>query len=302
MTNTHDDGAGGPVPSPGAAAEVTLGAALPGGPFGHLPSRPGKVIAVHLSYRSRVEQRGRSLENPSYFLKPSSSVGVTGGTLARPAGCELLAFEGEIALVIGDPARWVTEADAWEHVAWVTAANDLGVYDMRAADRGSNARSKGGDGFLPIGPELIDARAAGPDGLRLRAWVNGELLQHDGSEGLLFGLPRIVADLSQHFTLETGDVILTGTPAGSSVAVPGDVMEVEVDAPSAAGAPTSGRLVTRVTGGQRAFDPELGDIPRADETQRIAAWGDEGLARLTAESGIAAARSEMARAAARETG
>ena len=67
----------------------------------------------------------------------------------------MLAFEGEIALVIGAPARHVSPADGWRHVASVTAANDFGVYDLRAADKGSNVRSKGGDGFTPLGPRLI---------------------------------------------------------------------------------------------------------------------------------------------------
>ena len=139
--------------------------------------------------------------------------------------------------------------DGWTHVASVTAANDFGLYDLRAADKGSNVRSKGGDGFTPLGPTLIDAASVDPAGLRVRTWVNGELVQEDTSDTLLFPFGRLVADLSQLMTLETGDVILTGTPAGSSVVVPGDVVEVEVDAPDAAGAPSSGRLVTTVTEG-----------------------------------------------------
>src|SRR5690606_2513876 len=110
--------------------------------FAALPCRPGKIVAVHLSYASRAEQRGRRPAHPSYFLKPSSSVAASGGTVERPAGTELLAFEGEIALVIGTEARRVPLADAWRHVGWVTAANDLGVYDLRANDKGSNVRSK----------------------------------------------------------------------------------------------------------------------------------------------------------------
>ena len=232
-------------------------------------ARPGKVIAIHLSYASRADQRGRRPAHPSYFFKPSSSVASSGGTVERPAGTELLAFEGEIALVIGSPARRVGVEDAWSHVAWVTAANDLGLYDLRANDKGSNVRSKGGDGYTPLGPELIDARTVDPAALRVRAWVNGELRQDDTTAGLLFPLPRIVADLSQHFTLETGDVILTGTPAGSSVIVPGDVVEVQVDAEGA----SSGRLITTVVQGDVPFDPALGSLPEVDDLQRAEAWG-----------------------------
>ncbi|MGL3149544.1 fumarylacetoacetate hydrolase family protein [Microbacterium sp. A82] len=236
-------------------------------------ARPGKIIAIHLSYASRADQRGRRPAHPSYFFKVASSVAASGDTVERPAGTELLAFEGEIALVIGIPARRVSLEDAWSHVASVTAANDLGLYDLRANDKGSNVRSKGGDGYTPLGPNLIDARTIDPSGIRVRTWVNGELRQDDTSAGLIFPLAQFVADLSQHFTLETGDVILTGTPAGSSVIVPGDVVEVEVDAPNAPGAPSSGRLVTTVTQGSAAFDESLGSLPAVDDKQRADAWG-----------------------------
>ena len=243
-------------------------------------TRPGKIIAIHLNYVSRADQRGRRPAAPSYFFKPASSVGVSGGTVERPAGTELLAFEGEIALIIGTPARRVSVEDAWSHVASVTASNDLGLYDLRANDKGSNVRSKGGDGYTPLGPELIDAASVDPGNLRVRAWVNGELRQDDSTTGLLFPLPQLVADLSQHFTLEPGDVILAGTPAGSSVIVPGDVVEIEVDAPDAPGAPSSGRLVTTVTQGEVAFDPDLGSLPAVDDLQRTEAWGSREAAGL----------------------
>ncbi|WP_240898901.1 fumarylacetoacetate hydrolase family protein [Kocuria sediminis] len=251
--------------------------------FSGLPGRPGKIVAIHLSYASRADQRGRRPEHPSYFFKPASSVAPTGGTIERPAGTELLAFEGEVALVIGTAARRVPLAQAWDHVGWVTAANDFGLYDLRANDKGSNVRSKGGDGFTPIGAGLLDARAVDPAALRLRTWVNGELRQDDTTAGLLFPLAQLVADLSQHFTLEPGDVILTGTPAGSSVVVPGDVVEVEVDAPGAPGAPSSGRLVTTVTQGEHGFDDALGSLPAVDDRQRAEAWGSRAAAGLDPE-------------------
>lgn len=247
-----------------------------------LPVAPGKIIAIHLSYSSRADQRGRYPTHPSYFLKPSSSVARSSDVVERPLGTELLAFEGEVALVIGTPARWVPLANAWEHVAWVTAANDFGVYDLRGNDKNSNVRSKGRDGFTPLGPNVIDARTVDPSGLRVRTWVNGTLAQDDTTSRLLFSLPQIVADLSQHLTLDTGDVILTGTPAGSSVVGPGDVIEVEVDAPDTPGAPTSGRLVTTVVQGTDKFDPSLGSLPAVDDTQRAEAWGSREAAGLAA--------------------
>ncbi len=257
-------------------------AAAPDGRFSGLPGRPGKIIAIHLSYESRAAQRGRRPAAPSYFFKPSSSVAASGGVIERPVGTELLAFEGEIALVIGTPARRVSTADAWDHVAWITAANDFGLYDLRANDKGSNVRSKGGDGFTPLGPELIDARTVDPAEVRLRTWVNGDLVQDDSTAGLIFPLAQFVADLSQHFTLETGDVILAGTPAGSSVVVPGDVVEVEVTAADA----SSGRLVTTVVAGTGpGFDASIGSLPTVDDLQRAEAWGTREAAGLPPETG-----------------
>lgn len=248
-------------------------------------TRPGKVIALHLNYPSRIAQRGRTPEQPSYFIKPGTSVSESGTPIERPAGTELLAFEGEVALVIGTTARRVSPDDGWAHVSHVTAANDFGVYDLRWADKGSNLKSKGGDGFTPLGPGLIDARAVDPAALRVRTWVNGELVQDDTTAGLVFGFGRLVADLSQLMTLEPGDVILTGTPAGSSVVGPGDTVEVEVDAPTAPGAPTSGRLVTPVVEGTTPL-ADFGATPRVDDLQRAEAWGSPEAAGLAPKAGI----------------
>lgn len=248
---------------------------------------PGKVIAVHLNYPSRIAQRGREPQFPSYFLKPTSSLSPTGSTIERPAGTELLAFEGEIALVIGTPARWVQPEDGWQHVAMVTAANDFGLYDLRTADKGSNLRNKGGDGYTPIGPAALSTEGIGEEQWRVRCWLNGQLVQEDTSDTLKFPFGQLIADLSQHMTLETGDVILTGTPAGASVAVPGDVVEVEVDAPNIPGAPTTGRLVTTVTQGTRAFG-DFGNTPSVDDAQRLEAWGDAATHAAALEAGRAA--------------
>jgi 5-oxopent-3-ene-1,2,5-tricarboxylate decarboxylase / 2-hydroxyhepta-2,4-diene-1,7-dioate isomerase len=233
---------------------------------------PGKIVAVHVSYRSRAAERGTMPAWPSYFLKPSSSLAESGDPVARPPGCELLAFEGEVALVIGRRARRVSRADGWDHVAWITAANDFGVYDLRYADRGSNVRSKGIDGFTPLGPRLIDARAVDLAAIRLRTWVNGDLAQDAWpAQDMLFGFGDIVADLSRLLTLEPGDVILTGTPTGSTVVNPGDVVEVEVTA----GEQSSGRLRSPITEANYRLDfsGPPGAMPRADDAAREAAYG-----------------------------
>jgi 5-oxopent-3-ene-1,2,5-tricarboxylate decarboxylase / 2-hydroxyhepta-2,4-diene-1,7-dioate isomerase len=233
-----------------------------------LGRRPGKVVAVHLNYASRAAQRGRTPAAASYFLKPSSSLAGS-GAVERPQGTELLAFEGEIALVIGTPARRVRPEDGWSHVGWVTAANDMGLQDLRAADRGSNVRSKGGDGYTPLGPELLPAAELDPAGLRVRTWLDGELVQDDTSDTLLFDFGHLVADLSRMLTLEEGDVVLTGTPAGASVAQPGQVVEVEVA--TLDGTRSAGRLRTTVVDGP-ALAP-WGAPAHVDDVVRAEAWG-----------------------------
>ena len=230
---------------------------------------PGKIVAVHVSYRSRAAQRGTTPAWPSYFLKPPSTLADSGAPVERPPGCELLAFEGEVALVIGRRALRVGRADGWDHVGWITAANDFGVYDLRYADRGANVRSKGVDGFTPLGPRLIDARTVDLAAVRLRTWVNGELAQDAWpAADMLFGFGEIVADLSRLLTLEPGDVILTGTPAGSTVVKPGDVVEVEVTA----GEQSSGRLRSPVTEAGFSLSP-FGARPRVTDAERDAAYG-----------------------------
>ncbi len=127
------------------------------------PPPPTKIVAVHVNYRSRAAERGATPSYPSYFLKPPSTISGDGATVERPQGCELLAYEGEIALVIGRTTRRVDAAEAWSCVSHVAAANDLGVYDLRYADRGSNVHSKGWDGCTPLGPPA-DGGGAGPRG------------------------------------------------------------------------------------------------------------------------------------------
>ncbi|AZL04856.1 fumarylacetoacetate hydrolase family protein [Brevibacterium aurantiacum] len=252
-----------------------------------LPARPGKIIAVHVAYESRSAQRGKRPAQPSYFLKATSSLAAPGDAIERPAGTSLLAFEGEIAIVIGTAARWVSADEAWSYVEGVTASNDFGLYDIKAPDKGSNLRSKSRDGYTPMGPNIIPAAEADPQSLRIRTWVNGEVKQDDGTSAaqLIFPLTQIVADLSQHMTLEPGDVILTGTPAGSSVVAPGDTVEVEVSATSAStGAElSSGRLVTNVVEGAGEFDPKLGSTPAVTEALQADAWGSREEAGLAPE-------------------
>ncbi|HEX6519453.1 MAG TPA: fumarylacetoacetate hydrolase family protein [Streptosporangiaceae bacterium] len=232
-------------------------------------AKPGKIVAVHVSYRSRAAERGTTPAWPSYFLKPSSSLAESGDPVIRPPGCELLAFEGEVALIIGRRVTRVSRAEAWECVQWVTAANDFGVYDLRYADRGSNVRSKGIDGFTPLGPHLLDPRTIDAAGFRLRTWVNGQLAQDAWpAQDMLFSFSEIISDLSRLVTLEPGDIILTGTPTGSTVVNPGDTVEVEVTA----GDQSTGRLRSPIVEADYPLEPP-GAMPRADAAEREAAYG-----------------------------
>ena len=234
--------------------------------------RPSKIVAVHTSYRSRAMERGNLPPWPSYFLKPPNTLAADGDPVRRPPWCELLAFEGEVALIIGEQATRVGAAEGWDYVGWITAANDFGVYDLRYADRGSNVRSKGIDGFTPLGPALLDARDVDPENIRLRTWVNGDLVQ-DAITGddLLFSFADIVADISRLTTLEPGDVILTGTPTGSTVVRPGDLVEVEVSY----GSQTTGRLRSPIEEAGYTLSPP-GAMPDADDAQRELAYGARG--------------------------
>jgi 2-keto-4-pentenoate hydratase/2-oxohepta-3-ene-1,7-dioic acid hydratase in catechol pathway/regulator of RNase E activity RraA len=229
-----------------------------------LPLTPSKIVAVHTNYRSRAEERGRVPSVPSYFLKPPSSLSGSGEPILRPQGCELLCYEGEVALVIGTAARRVSVDEAASHIGWVTAANDVGVYDLRWADRGSNVLAKGHDGFTPIGPRLVPAAELRLDDLTLRTFVNGTLVQEGHTSELIFPFALLVADLSRFMTLEPGDIILTGTPAGSRPLAPGDVVEVELDG--------VGRIHNEAVEDTLPLEP-LGAMPKVSAEVRAAALG-----------------------------
>lgn len=196
------------------------------------PAQPSKIVATHLTYRSRaVEYRmARLPEQPSYFLKPPSSLSAHRAPVARPRGCRFLNYEGEIAVVIGERCLGTSVGDALRYVAGYTVANDWGVHDFRHADRGSMLRVKGQDGFCPLGPALVEATDVDPEDLTIRTFRNGELVQegHTGTD-LLFSFAYQIADVARLITLEPGDVLLTGTPANSRPVEPGDVVAVEVD-------------------------------------------------------------------------
>jgi len=256
---------------------VSPRAELPGG------LTAGKVIGVHLNYHSRAAQRGRTPSEPSYFFKPVTSLSA-GGDVVRPQGTELLAFEAEIAVIIGQRARDVTPEEASACIGWYAPANDFGLHDFRWADRGSNVMAKGQDGFTPLGPAMA-AAGVDPATLHLTAAVNGEVRQDTTGADLIFSFAELVADLSRFMTLEPGDVIVTGTPAGVAVVEPGDVVEVTLE-----GAGTVTSTVVEASTPLRAY----GAMPKATDEARAFVTGapppgPKGPARLS-DDAVAALR------------
>ena len=193
------------------------------------PVEPTKIIAVHLTYRSRVEEyAARIPSQPSYFMKPPTTLNGHRGLVRRPRGARFLNYEGELAVVIGRPMKSVPIDHVLDYVAGYAPANDVGLHDFRHADRGAMLRVKGQDGFLPMGPELVPAAEFDPTSYTLRTFLNGEVVQEATASDLLFSVAYQLADLCRLITLEPGDVVLTGTPANSRPMEPGDVVEVEI--------------------------------------------------------------------------
>ena len=193
------------------------------------PVEPTKIFAVHLTYRSRVEEyAARMPPEPSYFVKPPSALNGHRRPVRMAKDARFLNYEGELAVVVGRRMKGVSLDDALSHVAGYACANDIGMHDFRHADRGAMLRVKGQDGFLPLGPELVPAAEFEPTDYTLRTYLNGDIVQEATAGDLMFGVAYQLADLSRVITLEPGDVILTGTPANSRPMKPGDVVEVEI--------------------------------------------------------------------------
>ena len=175
------------------------------------PVEPTKIIATHLTYRSRVEEyAARTPPEPSYFMKPPTTLNGHRGQLRRPRGARFLNYEGEVAVVIGRRMHGVAEADALDYVGGYACANDVGLHDFRHADRGSMLRVKGQDGFCPIGPELVPASQFDPTGFEIRTLLNGEVVQQGSADDLIWPIAYLLADLCRLITLEPGDVVLSG--------------------------------------------------------------------------------------------
>jgi 5-oxopent-3-ene-1,2,5-tricarboxylate decarboxylase/2-hydroxyhepta-2,4-diene-1,7-dioate isomerase len=195
----------------------------------HLPpTEPSKILAVHLNYRSRVEEfQTRLPPAPTYFQKPTTALNSHLGEVVRPIGCTYLNFEGEIAIVIGKACKDISREEAADHIAGYTIANDFGLHDFRDTDAGSMLRVKGSDSLCPLGPGLVDDWDFRDK--RIRTLVNHEVRQEASTTEMEWDMAYLVADLARTITLLPGDVILSGTPAGSRPVKPGDVVTVEVE-------------------------------------------------------------------------
>jgi 2-keto-4-pentenoate hydratase/2-oxohepta-3-ene-1,7-dioic acid hydratase in catechol pathway len=189
--------------------------------------RPSKIVCVGRNYLEHARELGNDVpERPLLFLKPPSSLLGEGEAIVLPPESRQVEHEGEIAVVIGRRARHVAEAEAWDYVAGVAPLNDVTARDLQKPD-GQWTRAKGFDTFCPLGA-LVPLERVGRDGLEVLCRVNGEVRQHGRVGEMAFSIPRLVAYISGVMTLEPGDVIATGTPAGVGPLRPGDVVEVEI--------------------------------------------------------------------------
>lgn len=236
----------------------------------HLPPVvPSKILCVHLNYASRVEEFGTTLPSaPTFFHKPVSALNAHEGQVVRPERCTWLNYEGEIAIVIGRTTRNVSQAQAWDHIAGYTVANDYGLHDFRDTDAGSMLRVKGSDTLCPLGPGFVPADAWDPrDGMRIRTLVNGEAKQDSTTAEMTWDMAYLVADLARTITLEPGDVILSGTPANSRPVEPGDIVEVEVEG--------LGTLRNTIVTGPTAIRDDVGAQPTESEEVLSTALGGD---------------------------
>jgi len=214
---------------PRALAGVRLLAPIP---------RPPKIVCIGVNYADHAAEAGRALPRwPSVFLKAPSCVVGPGDPIVRPPTTERLDYEIELAVVIGKTAKSVSRDDAMGYVAGYTIMNDVSARDLQLGKDGGIILGKNFDSSAPFGPALVlTDEIPDPTHLRLRTWVNGELRQDGNTHTLIFDIPAIIAFLTQQMTLEPGDIIATGTPAGVGLGMspqvwlqPGDTVRMEID-------------------------------------------------------------------------
>ena len=191
-----------------------------------MTERPGKIVCVGRNYSEHAKELGNAVPSqPLLFLKPPSAVIRNGEAIVLPVLTKQLEHEGEIGVVIGSPLRRGSEAQALAAIRGIVALNDVTARDLQKSDP-QWTRGKGFDTFCPIGPEWVGV----PDFDRVEVItrVNGVVRQRGLGSEMVFSVPVLLAYISQVMTLEPGDIIATGTPAGVGPLLPGDTVEVEV--------------------------------------------------------------------------
>lgn len=212
-------GAGGHGAEVGPLSEATLLA----------PVTPSKILCIGRNYAAHAAELGNEVPpEPMIFLKPPSALIGPGDTIELPPLSQRVEHEAELAVVIGRRCRHLSEEEAMGAIGGYTIANDVTARDLQRKD-GQWSRAKGFDTFCPVGPWLVTADALDPTALRVQCRVNGETRQDGNTQQFIFGLPRLLHDLSAVFTLEPGDLILTGTPAGVGPLLSGDEIEIEIE-------------------------------------------------------------------------
>jgi 2-keto-4-pentenoate hydratase/2-oxohepta-3-ene-1,7-dioic acid hydratase in catechol pathway len=199
--------------------------------------RPGKIVCVGMNYRDHAAESGLEVPSrPVLFAKwPNGLIG-PGEPIVLPAGCDQVDYEAELGVVIGARARRLDAAEALEAVAGYVCVNDVSARDLQFED-GQWTRAKSLDTFCPVGPRLVGTdELPDPQRLRIRCLVNGEALQDSSTEHMVFSVAEIVAFISETITLEPGDLIATGTPAGVGFTReppiflrPGDEVTVDIE-------------------------------------------------------------------------
>jgi len=198
--------------------------------------RPGKIVCVGLNYKDHAEEQGAELPAaPLLFAKFTTALIGPGDPIVIPSIVTKCDYEAELGVVIGTSVRNVSKENALEAVAGYVVANDVSARDLQFAD-GQWTRGKSPDTFCPVGPLVPAAEIADPHALGIRAILNGETVQDSTTANLIFGIDEVVSYVSRTSTLEQGDLILTGTPAGVGVfrnppllLQPGDEITIEID-------------------------------------------------------------------------
>ena len=189
--------------------------------------QPSKIIGIGVNYRAHAVEMGKGLPTePLMFLKPPSSLIRDGEPIWRPENYERVDFEGELGVVISKRTQRVTREHALDSVLGYTCVNDVTVRDLQKKD-GQWTRAKGFDTFCPVGPRIV--AGLDPRNLRLITRVNGDIKQDSSTADLIHDVASLIAFCSQYMTLEAGDLITTGTPAGVGNLDPGDVVEIEIE-------------------------------------------------------------------------